>query len=250
VSPARALVRKELHEDVFSGRGLLFMAVATIVLSGFAVLLVSNTELSLLVNAEALYYMAGIVLVLSVLVVLLKAADAFAGERQRQTLEPLLLTPLGGPTTAWAKLAGLLTSWVLILAVGVPYLWAVGSTGQNLLMALLYLVLAGTLVVVTVGSLMLALSTRVQSVKTALSVGIAVFLILASPLLIGASLRANPIGRVLDWINPVAAALNTLDSVIIDSQGLSFQAPRLLVLLLYAVGSLFVLRAAAGRITP
>jgi ABC-type transport system involved in multi-copper enzyme maturation permease subunit len=246
----RPLIGKEIQEDFRSARGAFFLVVAALVLSVFAVLLVSNTELSLLDNAQAVYMMAGIVIALAALVAVLRGSDGFAGERDRQTLEPLLLAPINGSGLAAAKLCGILVSWLTLFILAIPYLWAVGSTGQNLFAAILYLFLAGTLIVLVFGGAALALSARMKTFKGVLSLGLTVLLLLGSPVLLGPSLRQSAVGRVLDLANPFAAALNTLDSVIIDSQGLSWQLLRLAVMGSYGLAVLWWLYAATRRLEP
>jgi len=250
MNPGLILVKREFQEDFKASRGLAFLVLATLVLSAFAVLLVSNTELSLLDNAQAVYMMAGIIIALAALVAVVRGSDGFAGERDRQTLEPLLLAPINGPGLAAAKLCGLLFSWLILFILAIPYLWAVGSTGQNLFAAILYLFLAGTLIVLVFGGAALALSARLKTCKAVLSLGLTVLLLSASPVLLGPSLRQSAVGRVLDLANPFAAALNILDSVIIDSQGLAWQLLRLAVMVSYGLVILWWLYRAIRRLEP
>ncbi|MGB8991549.1 MAG: ABC transporter permease subunit [Desulfobaccales bacterium] len=250
MNPWLPLVKREFQEDFKASRVAVFLVIATLVLSAFAVLLVSNTELSLLDNAQAVYMMAGIIVALAALVAVIRGSDGFAGERDRQTLEPLLLAPITGSGLAAAKLCGILFSWLTLFILAIPYLWAVGSTGQNLFATILYLFLAGTLIVLGFGGAALALSARMRTFKGVLSLGLTVLLLLSSPVLLGPSLRQSAVGRVLDLANPFAAALNTLDSVIIDSQGLAWQLLRLTVMLSYALAVLWWLYAATRRLEP
>jgi len=85
----KPLVTKDLLEDFKAARGALLLVVTTLVLSAFSVLLVSNTELSLLDNAEAVYMMAGIIIALAALIAVIRGSDGIAGERERETLESL-----------------------------------------------------------------------------------------------------------------------------------------------------------------
>jgi ABC-2 type transport system permease protein len=242
------LIKRECREDFLAARGPVFLVTATLVLSVFAVLLVSNTELSLLDNAQALYMMAGIIMALAALVAVIRGSDGFAGERERETLEPLLLAPINGHRLAAAKLGGLLFFWLMLLILAIPYLWAVGSTEQNLLPGIHYLFITGTLLVFICGGATLALSAKMKSFKGVLSLGLTIFLLLSSPVILGPSLRQSAAGRMLDLINPLAAALNTLDSVIIDSQGWAWQLPRLMIMGGYALAVLWCLYAATRRI--
>jgi len=242
-----ALIRKECVEDIFSSRGAVLYLVGCGILSVFSFLLVSNTELSLLDNAQAVYMMAGIVVGLAVLIAVIRGSDGFAGERERETLETLLTAPVGALNAAMAKLAGIVFSWFIIFFLSIPYLWTVGSTGQNLWPAFAYLFLAGTLLVVTFGGFTLALSARIKTVKGVLSIGLLLFLVSGSPIVMGPSLRQSAIGRFMDAINPFGVALNMLDSVVVDSQGILIQILPLSVLLCYAGAVLLFLHLAIRR---
>jgi ABC-type transport system involved in multi-copper enzyme maturation permease subunit len=246
----KPLILRETQEDFLSARGAFFLVVATLVLSAFAVLLVSNTELSLLDNAEAVYMMSGIIVALGALIAVIRGSEGFAGERERETLEPLLLAPITGHQIASAKLLGILFSWGTLYILAVPYLWAVGSTGQNLLPALRYLFITGTLTVVIFGGLALILSVKMRTFRGGLSVSLTILLLLGSPVVLGSSLRQSMVGRMLDMINPLAGALNTLDSVIIDSQGLAFQLLRISIMIGYTLVVIWALQLATRRIEP
>ena len=159
-----------------------------------------------------------------------------------------MLTPATGDALAMAKLIGIMFSWLILFVLSVPYLWAVGSTGQNLWSAIQYLFITGTLMVVIFAGVALALSSKTRSLKSALSMGLTLFLLAGSPVVIGTSLRQGTIGRVMDLLNPFAGALNSLDSVIIDSQGLVVQAVRLAVMLGYSIIILVILHTVTRRV--
>ena len=240
---------KECREDVFAVRGMGLYLTASLVLSAFGLLLVGNTELSLLDNAQAVYMMAGIILALAALIAVVRGSDGFAGERDRETLEALLISPASGEDLALGKLAALMVSWFLLYLLAVPYLWAVGSSGQNLGAALLYLFLAGTILMTIFGALVLSLSARVKSFKGAMSAGLILFLFAAAPVALGPSLRQSFIGRVLDWLNPFAIAMNMLDAVIIDSQtGPGRQLLPLMILAGYVAVAVWILWLSSRRI--
>jgi ABC-2 type transport system permease protein len=244
----KTLIKKECFEEIFSSRGAALYLVGCGVLSAFSLLLVSNTELSLLDNAQAVYMMSAIIIVLALLIAVIRGSDGFAGERERETLETLLITPVSPAEIAIAKLMALIFSWLIIFLLSMPYLWAVGSTGQNLLPALQYLFIAGTLLVVIFGGFTLALSARMKTLKGALSIGLTAFLLSGSPILLGPSLRQSSIGRFIDLINPFADALNMLDSVVVDSLGVLFQIIPLSILVSYAIAAIWVLNMATRRV--
>jgi ABC-type transport system involved in multi-copper enzyme maturation permease subunit len=231
---------KECVQMLRSQRGLWWLLTLTSVLSAFSLLLVSNTELSLLDNAQVVYMMAGTVLATGALLAAIMGSDAYAGENERGTLIPLLCAPIASGELLIGKTLGLLAAWGLLLTVATPYLWAIGASGQNLWAAWFYLVLFGTPVVLGFGCLAMALSARTGSVLASLLSTTTLLMLAASPLLIGPGLRGTAIGRALDAINPLATALNSLDSVIIDSEPFFAQVTRLLLLAAW-LGICFIL---------
>jgi ABC-type transport system involved in multi-copper enzyme maturation permease subunit len=248
MSPTGALLRKELREGVVSIRSAGLYLTAAAILSVFSILLVSNTELSLLDNAQAVYLICGIVLAMGLLVAVVRGSDSFAGERERQTLELLLLAPVRGRQIALTKLGGTLLAWVLTFVLAIPYVWAVGSTGQNLAPALVYLFVSGALLTLIFSGVTLIVSTRTRSLAAALSVGLTLFLLFGSPVVLGPSLRQSGVGRIIDWINPFAHGLNMLDSVVVDSQGISFQLAHLGVMAGYAAVIVWLVSLTTRRV--
>ena len=239
---------KESLQMLSSQRGLWWLLALSALLSTFSLLLVSNTELSLLDNAQVVYMMAGTVLAAGALLAAIVGSDAYAGENERGTLMPLLCAPITSDALLSGKAIGLLAAWGVTLAIATPYLWAVGASGQNLFAAFFYLVLFGTPVVLGFGYLAIALSARTGSVLASLLSTTTLLMLAASPLLIGPSLRRTLIGRALDAINPLAAALNTFDSVIIDSELFSAQMTRLFVVVIWLGLCLIAARRSAANI--
>ena len=239
---------KESAQILWSHRGLWWLLALTSLLSAFSLLLVSNTELSLLDNAQVIYMMAGTVLVAGALLAAIMGSDAYAGENERGTLIPLLCAPIASGELLLGKTLGLLATWGFMLAVSTPYLWAIGASGQNLWATLSYLVLFGTPVVLCFGYLAMALSALTGSVLVSLLSTTTLLILAASPILIGPGLRRTAIGRALDAINPLAGALNTFDSVIIDSEPFSAQLARLLLVAVWVGLCLIAARRSAANI--
>ncbi|HVI90436.1 MAG TPA: ABC transporter permease subunit [Dongiaceae bacterium] len=242
MSPVIILARKEAGELVFSPRGIAWLLTTSAALSVFALLLVGSTELSLLDNAEVVYDMAGLVTALGALLAIVVGNDSIAGERERGSLIPLLLTPMSSRALVTGKIGGLAVAWVLMLLIALPYFWAVGSTGQNLITGIVGVGFLGTPVVLGFGLFALGLAPRLSASRSSLIAALIALLVSSSPLLIGASLRQSAVGRVFDAINPFSAAANAFDAVIIDSEPLSAQAGRLgLTIIWLAITAWFAL---------
>ncbi len=244
----RLIAAKETGELLGSGRGLGWLITLAVVLSAFSLLLVGSTELSLLDNAQAVYMVMGTITALGGLLAVVVGSDAIAGERERGTLVPLLLTPVSSTGIVLGKMGAQLAAWLAAYVVALPYLWAVGSSGQNLGAAVLYLALFGTPLVIGFGFYALGLSARLGNVRNAMLVALVTLILAASPLVLGPSLRQSGIGKMFDAVNPFSAALNAFDSVVIDSDPFGMQIGRLGVVLTWlAVTALFA-RASARRL--
>lgn len=227
MSPVAVLARKEAGELILSVRGIAWLLAMAVALSVFGLLLVGSTELSLLDNAQVVYDMAGIVTALGALLGVVVGNDSIGGERERGSLMPLLLTPISRAGLVIGKIGGLVVAWMLMFAISIPYFWAVGSTGQNLIDGVIGVALLGTPVVLSFGLFAMGLAARLESSRSSLITVLITLLVSGSPLLLGPSLRQSAIGRVFDAINPFSAAVNAFDAVIIDSQPIVAQMARI-----------------------
>jgi ABC-type transport system involved in multi-copper enzyme maturation permease subunit len=235
MNAALLIARKEAGELLLSQRGLTWLLAVAIALSAFGLLLVSNTELSLLDNAQVVYDMTGIVTALGGLLALVVGIDAVAGERERGSLVPLLLTPVSRNAILAGKLGGVAIAWAVMYVLSVPYVWAVGSTGQNLLNGMLVAALLGTPVVLGFGFFGMGLGSRTASAQTAMLTGLVALVLSVSPLLLGPGLRQSAVGRLFDAVNPFSAAVNAYDAVIIDSQSIAAQGIHLVTVALWMI---------------
>jgi ABC-type transport system involved in multi-copper enzyme maturation permease subunit len=223
------------------------MALA-VALSAFALLLVGNTELSLLDNAQVVYDMVAIATAMGGLLALVVGIDGVAGERERGSLVPLLLTPVSRDSILLGKLGGVAIAWAAMYALALPYLWAVGSTGQNLWQGMALLALLGSPVVLGFGFLGMGLGSLLATARGGLLIGLIALVLSASPLLLGPSLRQSTVGRAFDAVNPFSAAVDGYDAVIIDSQTIVAQWPHLAVAAVWLALALWLARSGFRRI--
>jgi ABC-type transport system involved in multi-copper enzyme maturation permease subunit len=248
MSPTLLIARKEAGELLLSPRGLAWLMALAIALSGFSLLLVGNTELSLLDNAQVVYDMVAIATAMGGLLALVVGIDGVAGERERGSLVPLLLTPVSRDSILLGKLGGVAIAWAAMYALALPYLWAVGSTGQNLWQGMALLALLGSPVVLGFGFLGMGLGSLLATARGGLLIGLIALVLSASPLLLGPSLRQSTVGRAFDAVNPFSAAVDGYDAVIIDSQTIVAQWPHLAVAAVWLALALWLARSGFRRI--
>jgi ABC-type transport system involved in multi-copper enzyme maturation permease subunit len=242
------LMGKEVRESILTPKGFLWYILTSMILSVLSYLFLTNSELSLLDQGQMLYMIMNFITALGVLMGLVFGADAFAGEIERGTLEALFLSPVSKIEIATGKLGAVLTNWAILFAISLPYLFVVGKGGQNLLVGIAYLAVLGTFLAITFSGFSMGLSARIKSMKNSLIISFFIFLLAGSPIFLSAAQRRTWFGRILDFINPFACAINTFDSVVIDSQGFVYQAGRVAVICGYLVLSLWFLKKSVSRL--
>ncbi len=210
------VANQELH-DLWSGtRGLTLILGYTVVLSVLTFLVAGNADLNLLDARESIGLFVRVTLGLGTLVALIIAADAISGERERGTLEQLLLTSVRRLDLAVGKLLASLSVWVVALAVAIPYVLILargpGLAGD----ALGVLVIAGTLVAVALTSFGLAVSSVCRTNRSSLIIAIVILLALAAPSQLPSGAIRGGVGDFLVMANPVAAGLKLAGRVIVD----------------------------------
>lgn len=242
------IMQKEIKESILTPKGFLWYILTSGILSILSYLFLTNSELSLLDQGQMLYMMLNFITALGVLIGLVFGADSFAGEIERGTIEALLLSPASKTEIALGKLGAALTNWGILFIISLPYLLIVGKGGQNLLVGIVYLAILGTLLVTTFSAFSMGLSARIKSMKNSLIIVFFVFLLAGSPIFLSSAQRGTWFGVILDLINPFADAINTFDSVVIDSQGFSYQTGRVAIICGYTLLSLWFLKRSASRL--
>ena len=167
-SVVKLIISKELKSNFRDYRGLINLIIFSVVLSGFSLLFISNAELSLLDEAQVVYMITGAITAIAAIVAIIIGADSFAGEKERKTLINLLVAPISKNELLIGKAIGLLAIWIVLYIISIPYIWAIGSTGQNMLESIFCLGIFGTPVVVGFGLMSMSISAKTGSVLSSL----------------------------------------------------------------------------------
>jgi ABC-2 type transport system permease protein len=240
---------KEVKESLYAVRGSMWAVLSALVLSLMSYLLLTDKELSLLDQSEMLYIITSLAVGLGLLVVGILAADAVAGEKERSTMEGLLLTPVGrGPLVA-GKIFAVVASWLLIFGISAPYIFVV-SAGTNLsATALSYTFVLGTLCVGGFAALTVGISCLASSGRGATLASLAIFIAMAAPTLLGTVLQKSWFGAIYNALSPFAQVRLSLDSAIVDKEGLPTQLPHVGALVAFAALAAGFAAMAARRVS-
>jgi ABC-2 type transport system permease protein len=211
----RVVARQESRDLWVNGRGPLFMFGFSVLLSVVTYVTASNLVLNFLEQREAVNLVLQVAVAVGVLLALVVSADAISGERERGTLETMLLAPVTRRAILAGKFVAALSVWLAAFVITVPYLWVLAHgvriAGEVLVAGLV----VGTLLaagLVALGLLMSAIST---SNKVSLVAGPLLLLALFAPTQLP-RLPQGWAGEVLRRGNPVGAGLHYLTVVLVD----------------------------------
>jgi ABC-2 type transport system permease protein len=246
------VAEQELRDLWLSGRGLALMVAYTAVLSGSTYVVAINEDLNFVEQREAVSLTLKVAIVVGCLTVVLAAADSISGERERGTLESLLLTPAPRRAVVVGKGLSALSLWVVAFALGLPYVWWLGRDVGTFGVALVSGLVVGTLLALLCVGIGLLVSMFSNSNMLSLSISFFVLLALVAPQQLPTDAVRGWAGELLLRIDPFTSGLAYVDKVIINERGFVSDLDLLLVPLLAAVAvpAGAVLLAARLRLLP
>ncbi|MDF2144116.1 ABC transporter permease [Knoellia sp. p5-6-4] len=249
VRAAGVVAWREIRDNWLTGRGLLLMLAYTLLLSVTTYLAATNEALTFLEQREALALVVRVVLTVGGLLVVLWCADAVSGERERGTLESLLLTPVPRRSLVAGKGLSALTLWAAAYLFALPYLWILGRGVSRLGEVLLASLLVGTLMALFLGGLGLLLSLWAGSQRT--SLGLALFLLLAlhAPAMMPAASLRGWAGEAVQRLDPFTQGFPYLDQMVLQGHPIGQDLGLLTPLVVAAVALPALALLAAGRLT-
>jgi ABC-2 type transport system permease protein len=215
------VAEQELRDLWLAGRGLPLIFGYSLLLSAITYLGATNTALNFLEQRESVNLTLQVAVAAGSLLVLLGAADAISGERERSTLESLLLSPASRLSLVVGKGLAALSIWVAAFSVAVPYVWFLGRGLGVVGVALGNGFLVGLLLALFLAGLGLLLSALSSSNRFSLSVSLFVLLALFAPTQLPGGAQQSWIGDLLQRIDPISSGLHYLGKVIVDGHSTS-----------------------------
>ena len=224
----RIVCWRELRDHWIGGKALVMILIYTLLLGMYAYLFASNSELQLLPLKQVVLEIVKAAVFVGLFICLIVGADSVSGERERATLEGLLLTPTSRRQIVVGKFLSALSIWPVALAVAIPY-WVVLSKGDAVLQrALLWGPVVGTLLAPAFAGLGVLVSVWCNSNKASMLVSIGLYLLMILPseysgftqnaASVTVSAQATSLSDLFQLINPLGASSRLLfDSIIGDA---------------------------------
>ena len=215
------VARQELRDLWLGGRALVLMFALSLLLSVVSYLVATNQALNYLEQRESVNLTLQVAVAVGALLALLAAADSVSGERERGTLESLLVTPISRQRLVAGKLVAALSIWVGAFAITIPYVWYLGRGIGVVSGALLAGLVVGTLLACFLASLATLVSIFSRSNRVSLSVSLFLLLALFAPTQFPTSAQQGWAGELLLRINPVTAGEHWIGTIVVNGHGWS-----------------------------
>ncbi len=238
----------ECRELWVGGRGPGLVLALSVLLSVVTYLVATNRLLNYLEQRESVNLLLQVAVGVGVLVTMIVGADAVSGERERGTLEAVVLSPASRRQVLAGKLVATLTFWVAALLVTVPYVIVLGRGVGVTGVALLSGGLVGTLLAAGLTAVGLVVSGLARSNRTSLAGSLLLLLALFAPTQLPAGARQGRLGDVLVRLNPVASAERYLGAVVVSGHSWTRDLSSLISPALTALLAGTALVAAADRL--
>jgi ABC-2 type transport system permease protein len=252
------VLRRELAELWVGGRALNLLLLFAILMSGTAFLLATNSELSLtpprLMMVVALQATTSFGLFIGLIV----GAESISGERERATLEALLLTPADRRQIVLGKYLAAISPWPAALLVALPYVIVLAQRDVALDLALMWSAALGTLLVFTFTGIGMVVSILSGSSRTSLFVGLLVYLLTLLPAQLPGEFASTAVGALVRAVDPLESVRQFLTAYLVDGYALD-EARVLLIAPTVAFGAVLAVvigvaaprvGLAGGRVTP
>lgn len=230
-----AVVVQELRDLWLGGRALVLSFLFSLLLSVIAYLTASSGAVDFLEQRDTVNLTLQAAVVVGALLTLLVAADAVSGERERGTLEALLVTPVRRLSLGAGKLLAALSLWAAAFVVCIPYVWFLGRDVGIAGPALVAGLVVGTLLAAGLASAGLLVSIFASSNRVSLSIVLVALLALLAPTQLPATATRGFGGDLLLRVNPLTAGSEYLYRVVVKGHGLTEDLQWLLAPALWAV---------------
>ena len=208
--------RQELDDLWVGGKALNLLILFGILMSITAFLLATNSELSLTPPRMMIVVMVQSAITFGLFIGLVIAAESFSGERERATLEPLLLAPAGRRQIALGKFLAALSPWPIAYLFCVPYVITLSQGDLALWPVLVWGAIVGTLTTVAFTGLGMLVSLWSNNSRTSLFVGLMIYIVALLPAQLPGEFQATAAGAVVQAVDPLEAVRQFLLKGFID----------------------------------
>jgi ABC-2 type transport system permease protein len=214
-----AVLEQELRDLWVGGRGLALGLAFSVLMSVVAYLVATNRGLNFLEHRETVNLTLQVAVAVGALLTLLAGADAVSGERERGTLESLLLTPASRLGVTAGKLLAALSLWAAAFVIALPYVWFLGRAAGIVGDSIVTGAVVGTLLALALASLGVLVSVFASSNRVSLSLSLFLLLALFVPTQLPSGAQRGWLGEGLLRADPITAGEHYVGKIVVDGHG-------------------------------
>jgi ABC-type transport system involved in multi-copper enzyme maturation permease subunit len=172
---------RELSDRWIGGKALYLILAYSVFLGFQAYAQVKTSQSSLIPPKEMVFATLQVVFYIGGLIGMIIGADSISGERERGTLEALLLTPVSRRQIILGKFLAGLSPWPIALLIAIPFLKMLAQGDPVFGQALYWGGLVGTLLAIGFTGLGMLVSFWSNSNKVSFFVSLGIYLVILLP---------------------------------------------------------------------
>jgi len=212
----RVLFTTELADLWVGGKALYLLLAFSILLGIQTFVLATNFELSLFTPQEMVRETIKSAIQVSLLIGLIIGADSISGERERATLEGLLLTPASRKQIVLGKFLAALSAWPVALVITLPFLALLSQGGAVFGQGMVWGGLVGLLLIPAFTAVGMIVSFLCNSNKTSFFISLGIFMVFTLVGQVIGTTKIGLFGQLLQWLNPIPAGFEFLSQLLVS----------------------------------
>lgn len=213
------VARKELVELWFGGRAMILMILFSVLLGIISFLLATNSEMKLMPPLEMLFMTVQNTISVGLFVGMILGADSISGERERATLEGLLLVPTSRRQIVLGKFLAAVSPWPVALLIAATHLYILAPDSETFRLSLLLGGVLGSLLVIGFTGFGVMLSLWSESNRTSLFVGLFTTILFLIPTQFPyGTAQAGFMGQLVKRINPIESVNQFTEKLLVNNR--------------------------------
>lgn len=216
----RLVFVRELIELWLGGKASILLLIYCILLGILTYVMASNSELSLIPPQEMVYELLKAAMSVGLFICLVISSDSISGERERSTLEGLLLTPTSRRQIVVGKFLAAISAWPVALAVTIPYMKVLSQGNEVFGQAVPWGAVVGTLLAPGFTALGMFVSFWSNTNKTSYFVSLGIYVVFLLPTQLPGHAQSGAMGQLLQKANPMSASAHFLSKLLVNNRTL------------------------------
>jgi len=215
------ILTRELADLWIGGKAFNLILIYSIILGIMVYVFSFNSELSLIPPKESVYEMLKNAMAVSLFISLVIGADSLSGERERATLESVLLTPSGRRQIVVGKFLACMSAWPAAYIIAIPFMNVLSQGDEILLPGIAWGFITGTIMVLGYTGLGMLVSFWSSSNKVSYFVSLGIYVLFLVPAQLPGRAQTGAAGQFLQWVNPLAATNHFLSKHLVNYRTLA-----------------------------